>query len=98
MRILQVINDGVCVFICRVFSDVFKIYTSHVFVYESYFAQLENSEYCGSIVDNRSYAHICVLKQKYRTRKTTPNHVLMNFFEGSCIVDYSFKVPANDIS
>ena len=40
MSILQIINDGVYVCISRVFSDVFKIYTLHAFVCDSYFEQL----------------------------------------------------------
>ena len=62
MSILKVINDGVYACICRVLSDVFKIYISHAFFFDSYFAQLEKSECCGAIIDNRSYASIFVLK------------------------------------
>ena len=40
MRILQELNDGVYVCTCRVYSDAFKNYTSHEFVYDSYFLQL----------------------------------------------------------
>ena len=80
MSILQVINYGVYVCIFRVYSDVFKIYTSHVFVYDSYFAQLEKSEFCGAIIEIRSYAPICVLEEKYRKSKTTLNNVI-NFFK-----------------
>ena len=62
MRILQVIYYGVYAFICRVYLDVFKKYTSHVFVYDIHFALLYKSECCDAIVDNRSYAHMCVLE------------------------------------
>ena len=88
ISILQVINDGVYVCICRVFSNVFKKYTSHAFVYDSYFSQLEKSEYCGEIIDNRYYAPIFVLGEKYRTRKTTLNNVLRKFFEGGYSIEY----------
>ena len=37
MGILQVIDDVVFVCICRVYSDVFKKYTSRAFVYDSHF-------------------------------------------------------------
>ena len=46
------------------YSDVFKKYTSHEFVYDSYFAQLEKSVFCGAIIDKKSYAPICVLEEK----------------------------------
>ena len=59
--ILQVINDGVYVCICRVYSDVFKKYTSHAFFYDSYFSQLEKSGCCGEIIYNISYAPIFIL-------------------------------------
>ena len=98
MRILKVINDSVYLCICRFLSDVFKIYTSHSFFYDSYFTQLEKSECCGAIIDNISYASIFVLEVKDITRKTTLNNVLRKFFEVSCIVDFAFKVTKNDIS
>ena len=58
MRILQVINDGVYVCIYRVYSDVYKKYTSHAFFYDSNSAQLDKSTCCGTIIDNRYYAPI----------------------------------------
>ena len=76
MSVLQVINYGVYVCICRFHLDVFKKYTSHAFVYGSYFALLKKSECCGAIIDNKSYAPICVLEEKYKTRKTTLKNVL----------------------
>ena len=86
MRSMQVIND--CVYVCirRVYSHVFKKYTSHSFIYDSYFSKLDNSEGCGAIIDNRSYAPFCVLEEKYRTRKTALKNVLRIFFEGSILL------------
>ena len=46
-----------------------NIYSSHAFVYDSNFAQLYKSEYCGAIIDNRYYAPICVLEEKDRKRQ-----------------------------
>ena len=49
------------------------------------------------MIDNRPYAPIFVLGETYRTSKTTLNTVL-RIFEVSCIVEYAFKIPSNDIS
>ena len=65
MRTLLVIDGGVYVYICRVYSDVFKEYTSHAFVYDVNFSQLEKSGCCGAIIDNISHAPIFVLEGKY---------------------------------
>ena len=53
MGILLVIGDGVYVFVCTVYSSVFKEYTQHAFIYDSHFSTLDNSEVCGSIIYNR---------------------------------------------
>ena len=64
MRFLRLINDDVYVCILMVYSDVFKKYTSHSFVYDSHFAQLEKSEWCGAIIDNIYFAPICLPEEK----------------------------------
>ena len=64
VRIILVIIDVVCVCICRVYLDAFKEYPSHEFIYDRHFSQLENSECCGAIIENKSYAPICVLEEK----------------------------------
>ena len=69
VRILRAINDDVYVCIWRVYSDVFKKYTSHAFVYDSYFAQLEKSEWCGAIIDDISYAPIFGTGRKIQNNK-----------------------------
>ena len=61
MMILLVIDDGVYVWICKFYSHAFKLYTWHAFAYDRQFLQLEKSECCGAIIDNISYALICVL-------------------------------------
>ena len=78
--------------------QMFQNFTSHAFVYDSYFVQLQKSECCGAIIFNRYYSPVCVLEDKYRTNKNALNNVLRKFFEGSCIVGYAFKVTANYIS
>ena len=95
MRILLVIDDGVYVCICTVYYSVFKEVTQHAFIYDSHFSKKWKSEFCGSIIDNRSYAPICVLEEKYRKIKGAPNNMLKKFFDRNCIVDFSFKVTLN---
>ena len=76
MGILLVIDDGVYVCICTLYYSVFKEVTQHAFVYDSHFLPLKKSELCGAIIDNISYALICVLKEKYRKIKGSLNNTL----------------------
>ena len=39
LKILLIINDGVYVFICSVYSNILKQWTQHTFVYDSYFSK-----------------------------------------------------------
>ena len=80
MGILLVFDNWVYVCICKVFSSVFKKYTQHAFVYDSHFSPLDKSECCISIIDNRSYAPICVLEDKYRKIKSALKNILRNCF------------------
>ena len=98
MGILLFIDGGVYVCICNVYSYVIKEYTQHAFVYDSHFSTLDNIECCGEIIDNRSYAPICLLERKDRKRKSVLNNMLRKFFDGNFIVEYAFKVTANDFS
>ena len=59
------------------------------------FQTLDKSECCGAIIDNRSYATICVLEEKFRKIKSALKNMLRKFFEGTCIVEYAFKVTAD---
>ena len=65
MGILMIIDDGVYVCICNVYSSVFKEITQHAFVYDSHFSTRNKSECCGAIIYNISYAPICILEGKY---------------------------------
>ena len=56
------------------------------------------SEFCGSIIDNRSHVTIRLLKGKYRNSKYELNDVLRKFLEGICNVKFFFKVSTDDIS
>ena len=73
-----------------------KKVTQHAFVYDSDFSTKEKSECCDSIIDNRSYAPICVMEEKYRIRKATLKNMLRNFSEGNCTVEFAFKVTAHN--
>ena len=79
MRILLVIDDGVYVCICKVYYYVSNEYRPNSFVYDSNFSQLEKSECCGAIIDNRSYAPICVLEKKYRKSKHKMKNMIRLF-------------------
>ena len=64
LKILLIIDDGVYVFICSVYSKILKEFTQHAFVYDSYFSTKVNSTCHGAIIYNRRYAPICVLEEK----------------------------------
>ena len=64
LGILMRINDGVYVCICSVYSNIWKEFTQHAFLYDSYFTTTGNNGCQGSIIDNRRHAPICVLKKK----------------------------------
>ena len=55
LGILLRINDAVYVCICSVYSKVFKEFTEHAFVYETYFSTKLKSACRGAIIDNRIY-------------------------------------------
>ena len=64
MVILLIINDGVYVCICSVYSKIMKEHTKQAFVHESYFSTKVKSAFRGAIIDNRRYAPICVMEEK----------------------------------
>ena len=98
MGILLVIDYGVYVCICTVYYSFFKEITQHAFVYDSHFSTKEKSEYCGAIINNISYAPICVLEEKDRKIKGALNNMPRKLFDGTSIVYFAFKVTANDYS
>ena len=95
MGILLVIDDGVYVCICTVYTYFFKEDTQHAFVYDGHFSTKYNSACCGAIIDNRSYSPICVMEVKYIKIKHILKNMLRDIFEGTCIVKYSFKVTSH---
>ena len=92
LGILKGIDDSVYVCNCIVYSYVLKQFTQHAFVYDGHFSTKEKIEWSGATIDNRSYAPIYVLEEKYRKSKHTLNNILRNCFEDTCIVKYAFKV------
>ena len=98
MWILLVIDDGVNVCICFVYFYVFKEVTQHAFLYDSHFSTKEKSECCGEIIDNISYAPICLLEEKYIKIKDALKNMLSKFFDGNCNVGFLLKVTVNDSS
>ena len=66
LGILTRIDDDVYVYTCSVYSKVLKQHTKHTFVYDSYFSTEVKIACRGAIIDNRTYAPICVLEGKYR--------------------------------
>ena len=98
MGILLIIDDGDYVCICTIYSSVLKKVTQHAFVYDSHFSTKEKSECCGAIIDIRSYAPICVLEEKYRKINGALKNMTRKFFDGNFIVDFAFKVTANNYS
>ena len=96
LKILQRINDGVYACIFYVYSKFLKQFTLHAFVYERYFSTKVNSACCGAIIDNIRYSTICVIEGKYGESKCTLKNMLRNFFQGTCTVNYAFKVTSRD--
>ena len=98
MGILLVIDDGVYVCICTVYYSIFKEVKQHTFVYDSHFSTKKQSEHCGAIIDNRSYAPICVIEENYRKIKVALKNMIRKLFDGNFIVEFALKVIANDSS
>ena len=96
LGILTRINDGVYVCICSVYSKILKLWTQHAFVYDIYFTTTVKSACQGEIIYNRRYAPICVLEEKDRKTTTKLKHMLRKFSEGTCMVEYAFKITARD--
>ena len=55
LGILTIIDDGVYVWNCTVYSYVSKQFTQHAFVYDSNLSTKDKSQWCVAITDNRSY-------------------------------------------
>ena len=79
-----------CQFLC------FEKITHHAFVYNSHFSTKYKSEFCGAIIDNRSYALIYVLEENDRKGKAALKNLLRKVFDGKLVVEFAFKVNAHD--
>ena len=80
---------------CTVYSSIFKEVAKQAFVCDSHFSTKEKIELCGAIIDNQSYAPICVMEEKDRKIKGALKNILRKFFDGNCIVGFVFKTTAN---
>ena len=96
LGILLIIDDGVYVCICTVYPEILKQHTQHAIFYDSYFSTKVKSACRGAIIDNITYAPICVLEKKDRIIKDTLKNMLWNLFQGTCVVKYAFKVTSRD--
>ena len=94
LGILMRIDDGVYVCNFSVYSFFFN-HTKHAYVYDIFFSTKEKSASCGEIIDNITYALICVLKEKDISNKDTLKNIFRKFFDGNFIVWYAFKGFAN---
>ena len=74
LGILTRINDGVYVCICSIYFNILKQWTQHAFVYDGCFTTKVKSACQDAIIDNRRYAPICVLEEKYRETKKTEDY------------------------
>ena len=66
LGILMRIYDGFYVCIYTVYSKTLKKHTQHAFVYDRYFSTKVKSAWRGAIIDNKTYAPICILDKIYR--------------------------------
>ena len=96
LGIVLIINDGVYACICSVYSNILKLWTQHAFVYDCYFTKKVKSACQGAIIYNRRYAPFCVLEEKDRKTTTKLKNMLRKLFEGTCIVNYAFKITLCD--
>ena len=96
LGILIRIKDGVYAYICSVYSNIVKECTQHAFFYDSYFTTKVKSACQGAIIDNRRYASICVLDEKDIKTTTKLKNMFRKFFEGTCMVEYAFKITSRD--
>ena len=69
LGIILIIDDGVYIYICSVYSNILKLWTQHAFVYDSYFTTTVKSACQVAIIDNRRYAPIILLEGKDRKNK-----------------------------
>ena len=84
LGILQVIDEGVFIYKCKVFPDITPKIT-WICLWQS-FLQKEMSECCGGIIDNKSHALVFELEEKDR-KTAVPKNVLRFSFKKICIME-----------
>ena len=98
LEILVRIDYGVYVCICTVYSKGIKQHTQHTFFYDTYSSTKVKIAWYGAVIDNRTYAPICVMEVKDRNTKAPLNNMLRKLFQGKCVVRFAFKVTSRDFS
>ena len=64
----------------------------HVFVFDRNFKPLHRSKFCGSLIDNRADAPICVLEDKEGETNMNLRYALKDLFGGQCTVECVYKI------
>ena len=77
------------------FQGFKRVHRTRICVWHCFFEKLKSS-CCGAIINNIIYSPICVLEEKYREFKHTLKNIIWTFFQGTCTVNYSFKVTSSD--
>ena len=82
--ILRKVNNEVYIFSCSVRYKEYMCKTKHEheLVYDIHFKHLHQSKCCGSLIDNRVDAPICVMGDKDRETKLNLEHALKTIFFG----------------
>ena len=97
MGILLVIDVCVYICICKVYSSNIKEYTqkhSSLTVIFQYYRRV-NAVVQSSIIDHMRPS---VYWMEKTGKKVSLKNMLSKFFDGNCIVEYDFKVTANNFS
>ena len=70
-----------------------KKHTQHAFVYDSHFSTKYKSKKYVAIIDNISFASICVLEGE---KKAALRNMIKKLFDLNFIVEFALKVTAHD--
>ena len=84
-----------CMHMYCLFQGFKTAHTTRICLWQLFSAKVKSVCH-GAIIDNRTYAPICVLEKKDRSNKDTLKNMLRKLFEVTCIVKYVFKVTSHD--
>ena len=77
---------------CNIESNEYNCWGKHAFIYDSHFKPLHQLKCCGTLIDNRDDAPICVLEDKDRATNKKSRHALIELFGGLCHVEYVYII------